>query len=232
MVFSNDLLGATMSFQGFSNGLLARLGSASHPSSHIIIFLLCAACYRPCRPAPYPSTIHHHHLPSAPGCARPRPRPRPPAPARPAARLPARPPARPPAGFFTPAGLLGWAAVPRRGCRKSAASRARQAFSAVVHERCAGAGAGAGAAWLNVQRDVPARWRPRLAHNAHPHQLLRQQRGPGPRAPLPNRPVGLGHFRLFPDDLLAADRVFRLQQTLRLGLYLYNCGVNSSGALR
>ncbi len=31
-VFSNDLLGANTSFQGFPNGLLAHLGSASHPS--------------------------------------------------------------------------------------------------------------------------------------------------------------------------------------------------------
>jgi hypothetical protein len=48
----------------------------------------------------------------------------------------------------------------------------------------------------DVQRDVPARWRPRLTHNAHPHQLLRRcgssgARDRGPRLLGPfGRPTG------------------------------------------
>jgi hypothetical protein len=55
--FSNELLVANTSFQGFLNGLLARLGSASHPSSsHFIIPASRAASNRPCCPAlPTPS---------------------------------------------------------------------------------------------------------------------------------------------------------------------------------
>ncbi len=98
MISSNDLLGATMSFLGFPNGLLARLGSTSHPSSHIIIFRQPPVVRGPAAhaaqhhnlPPACPSRIHHHPLPlpaprgrlgsgllRPPPPARPRPRARP-----------------------------------------------------------------------------------------------------------------------------------------------------------
>jgi hypothetical protein len=73
LISSKDLLGATMSFLGFPNGLLARLCSTSPPiiSFHHFQATSCrAVSNRPRRPAPHPPTrlsvtsrVHHHPLP-------------------------------------------------------------------------------------------------------------------------------------------------------------------------
>jgi hypothetical protein len=99
-VFSQMIYGANTSFQGFPNGLLARLGSASHPSS----FNRWPGPYTPTRMPVTSQVRHHHHLSARLGSGvlpvtsrvhHP--------PVRPPARSPARAPAR---GLLHP----GWAA--------------------------------------------------------------------------------------------------------------------------
>ncbi len=107
-------------------------------------------------------------------CARPRPPAG--APARPRARLPVRPPARPPAAFFTSAG-------PPRPARAAAPAPAR---------------APPGSHGPRPPRP-PRRARPepidlrRWAFFGHPLHAEVEE------SSLPGRPVGLGHFRPFPN---------------------------------
>jgi hypothetical protein len=181
-----------MSFLGLPNGLLARLGSTSHPSSHLIIFrqppvVRCPtahAAQHPTLPPACPSRVHHHPLPHPVGgwaggcCARPCPRARPPASARPAARPSAGP-------------LAAW----RRQQRQPRPARAACAPAAWPPRRAR-------------PRTMDIRRWPLFGHP--PHAEVKE-------APVPGRPVKVGHFRPFPNGLQAVGRVSELQLFVTFG---------------
>jgi hypothetical protein len=153
---------------------LARLGSASHPSSHLIIFLLCMACNRPRQSAPT-STAAALRQQRGPG-------PRAPA----SCRCPSAGP------------LAAW-----RRQQRCCSAAATAVLLAILPRLPLGLHVALDLSLVDLQR-----W-PLFGHSPHAE---------GMEAPLPVRPVGLRHFRLFPNGLLAADRVFRLRITLTFGL--------------
>jgi hypothetical protein len=79
--------------------------------------------------------------------------------------------------------MVYWLASAPRPIHHPISSSSTKAFSAAFQELAhrRGRGLGLGCRQADVQRDDPARWRPRLAHNAHPHQLLRHCGSSGAR---------------------------------------------------